>query len=111
MNLLGTYRAAVSSEEFKARVIAAVVLSAQNILNDSKWLSTPRMRAALDVLNNPTGHPWVMHFVWRVAANAAIASTANDNGEVTATDNDIEYVVAGVWSSLFPQGDTSLPQN
>ena len=100
MNLLGTARA-VDSKDFRDRVHAAVILSAQDIVNSG--VRTARSSAAMLALQQPetaAGH--LMRFCWLTASNAAIAASVNADGSVSATDADIHYVVSGVWHTLYP---------
>ena len=101
MNLIGTYRA-TQDVTFRSRVIAASVISALDIINDPQYVNTARAEAAWQILNSPSGNGWTERFVWLTASNAAIAASVQEDGSVAVTDNDIAYVVAGVWGVLFP---------
>ena len=101
MDLMGTYRA-TRSEDFQARVRAAMVLTAVDITNGDLPQGHPRDVAALRVLQDPESTDLFTRFVWLTAANPAIAASVSNKGEVGATDNDIHYVVSGAWYTLFP---------
>ena len=104
MNLLGTARA-VDNKDFRDRVHAAVILSAQDIVNSGAM--TERSAAALFTLQHPeTAAGSLMRFCWLTAANAAIAGSVQPDGSVTATDSDIHYVVSGVWWTLYPDDES-----
>ena len=105
MNLIGTWRA-TQDPDFRSRVIAATVISALDIINDSQYINTTRAEAAWQILNSPSGNGWTERFVWLTASNAAIAASVQEDGSVSATDNDIAWVVAGVWSVLFPDDES-----
>lgn len=101
MNLIGTYRA-TQDVTFRSRVIAASVISALDIINDPQYINTTRAEVAWQILNSPAGNGWTERFVWLTASNAAVAASVQEDGSVAVTDNDIAYVVAGVWNVLFP---------
>lgn len=102
MDLIGSYRAALN-EDFRSRVIAAIVITANDIVNDDNISEDqPRKINAREVLRNPVHHPWVEQFAWRVAVNDAVAKSVNATGRVGASDNDIVYVISGAWNSIFP---------
>lgn len=103
MNLSGTARATRNSE-FQDRVQAAVVLTALDIVNEKLPLGDPKGGYALRVLSQPEYAGRDPRFLWLVASNVAIANSVQEDGTVEATDNDIHYVVAGAWSTLFPEG-------
>ena len=103
MNLLGTALAA-RDPEFTQRVQAAVVITALDIANANLPLGHPRGSHALQVLNQPDYIGRDARFIWLVASNPTIASTIQQDGTVAATDSDIHSVVAGAWSTLFPEG-------
>ena len=105
MNLLGTARA-VYNQDFRDRVHAAVILTAQDIVNSGANM-TDRSSAALLTLQHPENAAGnLMQFCWLTAANAAIASTVQPDGSVSATDADIHYVVSGVWHTLYPDDES-----
>ena len=104
MNLLGTARA-VDNKDFRDRVHAAVILSAQAIVNSG--VRTERSSAAMLALQQPeTAAGLLMRFCWLTASNAAIAASVNADGSVSATDSDIHYVVSGVWWTLYPDDES-----
>lgn len=101
MNLIGTYKA-TQDVTFRSRVVAASVISALDIINDPDYVNTARAEAAWQILNSPNGNGWTERFVWLTASNAAIATSVQEDGSVPVSDNDIAWVVSGVWSVLFP---------
>lgn len=101
MNLIGTYNA-TRSPEFISRVMAAIVLCSQDVLNDPSRVDTNSWNAAKEVMRIPDRHAWLNQIVWKVAANPAVANTVDESGDVKATDQDIFYVVSGAWSEMFP---------
>lgn len=104
MNLLGTARA-VDNKDFRDRVHAAVIISAQDIV--SSGAMTDRSSAALFTLQHPeTAAGNLMRFCWLTAANAAIAASVQPDGSVSATDSDIHYVVSGIWWTLYPDDES-----
>lgn len=108
MNLLGTTRA-TRNEQFVDRVKAAIVLTAQDILNDPDTIGLRRHFAAQGVMEQPDHHMWITQFVWKCAANAAIANTVQSDGTVNATDADIHDVVSGAWDTLFAELPPATP--
>ena len=104
MNLLGTARA-VYNQDFRDRVHAAVILTAQDIVTSGGM--TDRSSAALLTLQHPESAAGnLMQFCWLTAANAAIAASVQPDGSVTATDADIHYVVSGIWWTLYPDDES-----
>lgn len=102
MNLLGTCKAA-QNQDFRARVMAAIVLVSSDIIHDDALDDgEPSKINAHGVLNNPEHHPWISQLVWRTAANSAIAGLVEEDGTVPSTDADIVYVVTGAWHDIFP---------
>ena len=108
MNLLGTARAARDAD-FISRVQAAVIITAVAIINDPSQYMTPRQSFALQTTQQPD-YARDGRFIWLAAANPAIAASVDSNGTVTATDNDIHYVVSGLWHLLFPTPTPSPEQ-
>ena len=101
MNLLGTARAARDAD-FISRVQAAVIITAVDIINDPSQYMTPRQVFAMQAVQQPEYLGKDSRFIWLTAASPAIAASVDSNGTVTATDNDIHYVVSGLWHLLFP---------
>ena len=101
MNLLGTSNAARNTD-FQARVQAAVMITALNIINDPGQYMSPRQVFAWQCVNQPEYAARDQRFVWYVAANPAVAGSVQPDGSVNATDTDIHYVVSGAWHTLFP---------
>ena len=109
MNLLGTARAA-RDPEFVSRVQAAIIITAVDIINDPAQYMTPRQVFAMQAVQQPEYLGKDARFLWLTAANPAIAASVDSNGIVTATDNDIHYVVSGLWHLLFPTPTPSPEQ-
>ena len=104
MNLLGTARA-VDNKDFRDRVHAAVILSAQDIVNSRA--RTDRSSAAMLMLQQPeTAAGNLMRFCWLTASNAAVAASVQPDGSVAATDADIHYVVSLAWWMLYPDDES-----
>ena len=101
MNLLGT-ASATRDPDFRARVQAALILTAVDIINDPAQYMTPRQVFAMQAVQQPEYLGKDSRFHWHTAVNPAIAASVDSNGTVTATDNDIHYVVSGLWHLLFP---------
>lgn len=101
MSLIGTAKAA-KNESFKDRVQSAVILSAIDIRNGGLPMGDPKDSFALQILQNPEAYGRDTRFVWLTASNAAISASVAEDGEVQATDDDIQYVVNSVWETLFP---------
>lgn len=100
MNLIGT-ALAVESPAFQRRVRVASFLTALDIINDPNEVGGKRV-AAGEVVARPEQNQFLSRFVWFTAANPAVASTVDAEGNVNATDNDIMYVIAGAWAMIFP---------
>lgn len=109
MNLLGTARAA-RDPEFVSRVQAAIIITAVDIINDPAQYMTPRQVFAMQAVQQPEYLGRDSRFLWLTAANPAIATSVAPDGTVTATDNDIHYVVSGLWHTLFPTPTPSPEQ-
>lgn len=108
MDLLATARATLNGD-FQSRVRAALVVTALDIVNSDLPQGHPRDAAAMEVLVNPDTNPHFTRFLWIAAANTAIAASVTPSGSVGATDADIQYVVAGVWSLLYPDPPAGVP--
>lgn len=104
MNLLSTARA-VLNQDFQSRVKAAMVVTAMDLQNDSAMEIGSRKSYAVEiVLHDPESNAYITRFLWLTAANAAIADSVTSTGTVEATDSDIHFVVAGLWTFLFGDG-------
>lgn len=102
MSLINTYRA-VRDEEFRQRVIAAMGLTAQDIVADPTIPNYElRYITAVDVLRNPDNLAIAISFVWRALTSTEINETVTEESKVTATDDMIIEFVRSTWPKLYP---------
>lgn len=93
---------AATNAEFKLRVSAAIAKVADFVLHEDD--ATPnhaeRRSLALAIAGSPTS--FVDRFVWACASNPSISASVSvdpTSGKVAVLcpDDDIEYVIGGIW--------------
>ena len=102
MSLLNTFYA-VRNEQFRYRVMAAMALVSQQIVNDESIpeYELPKVMANA-ILREPENEGVARPFLWHVITNQTINNSVTSEAEVTASDEDIIWVVTDAWRRVYP---------
>ena len=102
MSLLNTFYA-VRNDEFRYRIMAAMALQAQVILADNSISNVEMRKITADaVIRDPENEGYARPFVWYVITDPSINKSVTADAKVTASDDDIQWVVNEAWKDLYP---------